>query len=351
MSQAFQLCILRLSAVGDICQASAVVTRIRKHRPDIKITWIIGKHEHLLLEGMMDVEFIVYDKKAGKAAKRHLEKALASRVFDALFMMQATLQASLLSKKIKAKRRIGFDWKRSKQSHWLFAKEHIEAKPYAHVLDGFMGFADKLDIPTDNSPSWDIPVSQSDWQWAKNHTSSLGKYAVINPAASKPTRNWTIHGYIAVAQHLIDKGFKIVLCGEFNPANQAFYDEILKTNNIISLNLVGQASLKQTVAVLAGAELLIAPDTEEVHMATAVGTLVVGLYAHSNFRHTGPYLSQDYTASIYEINVKGQKGKEWVYLPWGTKAKGKDLMTHLLVKTVLKKVDLALRHLDTVDST
>jgi heptosyltransferase I len=50
---------------------------------------------------------------------------------------------------------------------------------------------------------------------------------------------------------------------------------------------------------------------------------------------------------VYDIQIKGQKGKEWVYLPWGARAKGKDLMTHLLVLTVLKKVDQALSELDT----
>jgi heptosyltransferase I len=327
-----------------------MVTRIRKYRPDIKITWIIGKIEQQLLDGMPGVEFIVYDKKAGKKAKEQVKDALRGRTFDALFIMQVALRANLLSKAVKANRRIGFDWKRSREGHWLFANEHIEPQPYAHVLEGFMGFADKLGIPSDKTPKWDMPLAEADWQWAKDQTSALGKYVVISPAASKTERNWTVHGYVAVAQHLIDKDFKIVLCGGPGPVDIAIKDKILETKNVISLDLVGKTSLKQMLAVLANAELVIAPDTGPAHMATSMGTAVVGLYAHSNFRRTGPYLSQDYVASVYEINVKEQKGKEWVYLMWGTRAKGKDLMTHLLVQTVLKKVDLALGNLDALDT-
>jgi heptosyltransferase I len=346
LSQAFQLCILRLSAIGDVCHAVAMVTRIRHHRPDIKITWIIGKIEHQLLQGMPGVEFIVYDKKAGKKAKEEVKHALAGRTFDALFVMQVALRANLLSRVVKAKRRIGFDWKRSKEGHWLFTNERIEAKKYAHVLEGFMGFADKLGIPKDDKPRWDMPLEESDWQWAKEQTSGLGKYVVISPAASKAERNWTVHGYVEVAQHLIDNGYKVVLCGGPGPVDAAISSEILKTPNIISLNLVAKTSLKQMLAVLAGAELVVAPDTGPAHMATTMGTPVVGLYAHSNYRRTGPYLSQDFVASVYDVQVKGQKGKEWVYLPWGTRAKGKHLMTFLLVQTVLKKVDQALAKLD-----
>lgn len=347
MSQAFQLCILRLSAIGDVCHAVAMVTRIRKHRPDIKITWIIGKIEHQLLKGMQGVEFIVYDKKGGKEAKEAVKQALAGRVFDAMFVMQVALRANLLSRVVKAKRRIGFDWARSKEGHWLFTNERIEAVKYAHVLEGFMGFADKLGIPKDDTLQWDMPLDNEDKEWAKSQTESLGKYAVISPAASKAERNWTVHGYVAAAQHLIQKGYKIVVCGGPGPLDLAISAQIMQTPDIIALNLVGKTSLKQMLAVLADASLVIAPDTGPAHMATTVGTPVVGLYAHSNFRRTGPYLSQECVASVYDVQIKGQKGKEWVYLPWGARAKGKDLMTYLLVQTVLKKIDRALGELDT----
>lgn len=137
-----------------------------------------------------------------------------------------------------------------------------------------------------------------------------------------------------------------MLCGGPGPVDAAISAEILATPDIIDLNLVAKTTLKQMLAVLADAKLVIAPDTGPAHMATTMGTPVVGLYAHSNYRRTGPYLSQDYVASVYDVQIKGQKGKEWVYLPWGARAKGKHLMTYLLVQTVLKKVDQALGKLD-----
>ena len=43
------LCILRLSAVGDVCHALAVVQHIQRHWPQTKLTWIVGKTEMGLL--------------------------------------------------------------------------------------------------------------------------------------------------------------------------------------------------------------------------------------------------------------------------------------------------------------
>ena len=50
------LCLLRLSAIGDVCHAVAMVQSIQKQWPDTKITWVIGKVEANLLKGLKDVQ-------------------------------------------------------------------------------------------------------------------------------------------------------------------------------------------------------------------------------------------------------------------------------------------------------
>ncbi len=52
------ICILRLSAIGDVCHAVAAVQAIQAVHPHASITWIIGKIEHKLLEGLPGVDFI-----------------------------------------------------------------------------------------------------------------------------------------------------------------------------------------------------------------------------------------------------------------------------------------------------
>ena len=71
------LCLLRLSALGDATPALALVRALQRAKPDLAITWIIGKGEAKLLEGLEGVEFIVFDKKAGLAGLRDLRRRLA----------------------------------------------------------------------------------------------------------------------------------------------------------------------------------------------------------------------------------------------------------------------------------
>ena len=90
--------------------------------------------------------------------------------------------------------------------------------------------------------------------------------------------------------------------------------------------------------LLKHAHLVIAPDTGPAHMATTVGTPVVGLYAHSNPRRTGPYNDLDRVVSVYDECVEKQKGKPWDALPWGARAKGSQLMEKITVDMVKQKV-------------
>ena len=72
------ICILRLSAIGDVCHAVSAVQAIQKAHPKAKITWVIGKVEAMLLADLPGVEFVVFDKKED----RFCEFAKSPKVLD-----------------------------------------------------------------------------------------------------------------------------------------------------------------------------------------------------------------------------------------------------------------------------
>ena len=76
------ICIVRLSHIGDTCHALAVVRTIQDTWPETNITWIIGKTEASLMADIPGIEFIIFDKSKGRLAYRELHKTLANRRFD-----------------------------------------------------------------------------------------------------------------------------------------------------------------------------------------------------------------------------------------------------------------------------
>ena len=66
-------------------------------------------------------------------------------------------------------------------------------------------------------------------------------------------------------------------------------------------NLIGRDTLLELLATLERATVLISPDSGPAHMATTVGTPVVGLYAATNPQRSGPYYSRRWCVDRYEI--------------------------------------------------
>ena len=336
-----EICLLRLSAIGDVCHAVAAVQAIQRHHPQARLTWIIGKVEHALLEGLPGIRFIVFDKSKGKAAFTQLKQDLNGQRFDVLLHMQVALRANLAARQVKAKRKIGYDWHRAKELHTLFTNERIKAQTQAHVLESFFAFAEKIGVPetAKHHLSWDIPVSERDLAFAEQHIPAGQKSLIIAASASKAERNWTVEGYAAMADYAAAKGFQVLLCGGplEQEKNLAKAIEEKASTNITSL--VGHTSLKQLLALLKAASLVIAPDTGPAHMAVTQHTPVIGLYAHSNPKRTGPYLYQDYVVEIYHASLLKQYHKTDQQLPWGTRAKGKKLMLGITIEAVKAQFD------------
>ncbi|MFB2800803.1 glycosyltransferase family 9 protein [Shewanella seohaensis] len=329
------LCLLRLSAIGDVCHAVAMVQAIQRQYPQLKITWVIGKLEYQLLKHLPGIEFVIFDKSQGWRSYFNLHKALKGRRFDVLLHMQVALRATLASLAISAKIRVGFDRARAKEGQWLVTNHRVEPLAEPHVLDGFMGFAKAIGV-SDITPSWNIPVPQADTEFAQRQIADGEKVLVICAAASKAERNWLPERYATVAQHAVNKGYRVILCGGPTALEKTLADDIANACSAKLDNLVGKTSLTQLLALLKRASLVLAPDTGPAHMAVTQGTPVIGLYAHSNPGRTGPYLSQQYVVSAYQEAIASQQSGE---VKWGTRAKGEHLMALISVEAVIEKFD------------
>ncbi|UJF22342.1 glycosyltransferase family 9 protein [Shewanella sp. OMA3-2] len=329
------LCLLRLSAIGDVCHAVAMVQAIQREYPELSITWIIGKVEYQLLQHLPGVKFVIFDKSQGWRSYAVLRKALAGQKFDVLLHMQVALRATIASLMIKARVRIGFDKARAKEGQWLVTNHAVEPLATPHVLDGFMGFAKAIGV-ANLTPRWHIPVPQADTDFASQLIGD-DKVLVICAAASKAERNWLPERYAAVADYAVMQGFRVMLCGGPTKLEKELADAIQSHSQHILDNQVGKTSLTQLLAVLKLAKLVLAPDTGPLHMAVTQGTAVIGLYAHSNPDRTGPYFHRQHTVSVYPQAIAAQVQEG--HILWGKRAKGEHLMAMIEVAAVIEQFD------------
>lgn len=333
------ICLLRLSAVGDICHTLPIVRTLQASLPEAHICWIIGKTEYGLVYDIPGIEFIVFDKAKGLAAYRDTLRQLRGRRFDVLLHMQMSLRASALSLFIPAPVKIGFDKQRAKDMQWLFTNRKIAYQPQQHVIDSFFGFTEALGIKQ-HVYQWNIPIPDEAQAYARQQLAPDQPVLVISPCSSMAYRNWQVAGYAAVADYAVEKyNMQVVLTGGPTEIEKQYGEAIQHSVKHPLTNLIGQTSLKQLLAVLEQARVVIAPDAGPAHMATAVNTPVIGLYATTNPDRARPYLSAEFTVNHYPAAVQDKYGKPVTAMPWGTRVRDAGTMERISVADVTAMLD------------
>jgi heptosyltransferase I len=333
---AASICLLRLSALGDVTHVLPLVRTLRQAWPTVELSWVIGRGEHRLLDGLPGVRFLEYDKTSGIAGMRALRRGLAGQRFDALLQMQVAARANLLSAFIPAARRIGYDKSRSKDLHGLFVNERIPDRPGIHVLDAIGSFCEPLGLRQDEVV-WNLPVPDAAFEWASRQWPDDGTpVLMVSPCSSHARRNWRAERHAALADHAAAKGWRIVLCGGRSELERRTGDAILAAMKHPALDLIGKDTLKQLPALLARADLLVTPDSGPMHIANAMGTKVLGLHAASNPRRSGPYSDIRYCVDRYDDAARKYLGKPASELKWGTKIEADGVMDLVTVEDAVE---------------
>jgi len=332
------VCILRLSALGDVCHVLAVVRTLQHAWPETKFTWVIGKLEAKLLGHLPDIEFIIFDKKEGRAAYRNLKQQLRGRKFDVLLHMQLALRASIVAWMIPARIKLGFDFARAGELQWLFTNRKIAAQGNQHVLDGLFGFAEYFGIH-ERLLQWNVPLIADAEQYAEQVIPDAQPTLVISPCSSHALRNWRTEYYADVADYAVERfGMRVLLCGGRSELELKTGEAIVRRMRHPCSNLIGKDTLLQLLATLKRATVLLSPDSGPVHMATMVGTPVIGLYAATRLNRCGPYLSRQWCIDKFDQAAQQLLGKPGKEVPWRKKIEREGVMDLITPVEVIKRL-------------
>jgi len=297
------------------------------------------------MEGVDGVEFITFDKKRGWQGYLDLRRRLAGRRFPLLLHMHASMRANVASRMIRADVRLGYDKARARDYQWLFTNERIPAQREQHVLDAMFSFVEYFGL-VERDLRWDIPISDADRQFGQDACRPAGPTCVISPCSSqrfRNYRNWSVDNYVALVNYLHDEhDANVVLSGGPTATERDYGRRIAAGAERPVSNLIGKTSLKQLLAILDAASLLVCPDSGPAHMATTVGTPVVGLYATSNRRRTGPYFSHHLVADRYPEAIRNEFGKSVEDVAWGQRVRDPEAMNLITLADVTQKVELVL---------
>lgn len=110
-------------------------------------------------------------------------------------------------------------------------------------------------------------------------------WVVVHPGAMAASRRYPPEAFATVARRVVQElGHEVVFTG--TEPERALIEQIQADMGVPSRSLVAALKLPALAALLGRASLLISNNTGTVHVAAAVGTPVVDLYALTNPQHT-----------------------------------------------------------------
>ena len=336
-----KLCIIRLSALGDVTHAVPVLRAIQQQWPETQVTWITSPLEHKLLSLLDGVRFVVVDKRSGWRGYWRLWRQLKDERFEVMLQMQTSARANFTGTCVGARIKVGWDSRRARDGHRLFMTHSVPPTRFEHQLQGHLSFARTIGLDADQ-PRWDFPVTAEAAAFVAQHVPKDRPILVISPCSSHPARNWRAERYAAVADYATEQhGMTVVLSGGPSRLEAEIGGAIEAAMKSPAINLIGKDTLPQLVALLQRADLVLCPDSGPSHLANAMATPVIALHASTWSRRSGPYDSLQLCVDRFAEAARIFRGKEPEELRWGTRIEDAGVMDLIETDDVIERLDFA----------
>ena len=276
-----KILIVKIGALGDVVMALAMVEAIDRLFPGAHITWVCGKSVVPLLKANQRINEIipVDDRKLfrgglGGALSELIPlwfKLLGKR-FDLVVTGHSDSRYQLLSLTVWARIRRQFgDFKTGR---WPVPGRY-HAHEYVRLITGQNDSeAVSATVPI-LTLSLRPPLSQK--IKSENKTIALAPGGAKNLLRDDALRRWPLENYIQLAQKLIKNGHQVIITGS---ASDEWIQDSFKKLSVV--DLVGQTSIEDLIAVFANSNVVITHDSGPFHLAVVSGKPVIGLFGPTN---------------------------------------------------------------------
>ena len=292
-----KILVIKPGGLGDVILAVPTLRALRKQFPGAGISFLIkSAHKSLFAQCPYIDEVIVSDQ-----GKRSLIGELKKRKYDISIDLKNNDATHMLAFTADIPRRLGF-------SRGVLRFLLTDGLPFSAVKDkepvvqqrkllerlGVSNFEPNLELWPSPSEGAHIEKKLADFR-----TAAKGKLVgfVLDASRQWPTKNWPIEHFVELSRLLAKDGVTVVLIGEECSREKA--KKFSAEKNII--DLTGQTSLAELVALMKHLDLLLTPDSAALHIGAAVGTPLIAFFGPTApHRHLPPAQSLSVLAKSHE---------------------------------------------------
>ena len=319
-----RILVIRLDLIGDLVLSLTVVRTLKRTYPDAEIDLLaIPASAKVALQDPHLSEIITYDPNIWRRPKALLQpknwrdaQALLQRLHARHYDLAVSVYgpwAGILAVLSGAKRRVGF----GRESYPGFMTDsvpggipgrwrHWSPLDNKHEVDYCLELAQAAGAmltPDDRIPRLyvDTQSAQEIEQLLRHEGVQPDKPLIACHVSSNngQSKRWPLPYWAILLDRLVrEQNAQVVLTGA--PVDLPIIENVIQRMREHPINLAGKTSLTQLAALLQRADLVISGDSGPIHMATALGAPIIGIYGPTNPSLAGP-VSPDATVLRSDI--------------------------------------------------
>jgi len=273
--------ISRSDRLGDLILALPYIETMKVRYPQCRIEVLASLYASPVLENNPRIDNIVRVQNdqlsTDKLYKKDLLRRITQRQYQSVIVLYPDRRISCLFHEAKIPVRIGT----AGRFHSVFFNYHLfhsrkanKKHEFEYNLDFLQFFNDGETITTPR-----VYLRQKEINYASRilkEAGVKGRFVVLHPGSGGSAERWPVEKFIRLYEVLTKSDLTVVLSG--SEPERSMIDGICARLGIRVKEIAGETDLRTLAAVLSLATVVVANSTGPLHLATAVGTKVVGLY-------------------------------------------------------------------------
>jgi ADP-heptose:LPS heptosyltransferase len=286
--------VIRLRSLGDTVLMTPALRLLHEWRPDLEISVLVESPWNELLEGNPAIHHVLTARgKLGTGWR------LWRSGFEAVINLHGGPTSAWMTRATGARLRAGFAYFRSSgiYTHRVPAAQEIFGRSDAvHTAEHVASCLFWLGLPATEIPPAEVFPQEAASERVTRRLRSFGigpgeGYAVIHPTALHDTKQWKAAGFAEVSEYLDDRyGLRSVyICAE---TEVRALDAVERHASRPLLRAAGW-SIRDLVALLSGARVMVGNDSGPAHIAAAARVPVVAIFGSSHSAVWRPWKAVD----------------------------------------------------------
>ncbi|HEU4622400.1 MAG TPA: lipopolysaccharide heptosyltransferase II [Burkholderiaceae bacterium] len=304
------LCI-RLDNLGDVLMTTPAIRAVKHARPGRRVTLLASKAGAQAARHVPEIDDVIaydapwvkHEHDAGRAIDLEMIETLRKQRFDAAIIFTVYTQTALPAAMMCRLAGIPLRLAHSRENPYRLLSDWVaESEPQQlvrHEVERQLDLVAAIGCTTQER-RLSFRVTTDDRRRVVARLAKLGidasrPWILMHPGATAASRRYPVEQFAQAARGIAEQlDCPVVFGGTSNERN--LVNEVRARMGAASYSLAGELNLGECAAAISLARVLVSNNSGPVHIAAALNTPVVDLYALTNPQHT-PWLVRSHVLS------------------------------------------------------